>query len=184
MPDGAQREVAATRRAHVGPESPGNGRAMTRPTACGPHRMPRATSHQSIELSDGHDVFVAGDLKDGIGRRVDDGSPVATCSSPSSSMISVPGGGAIAEDAAADGRLERRDDLVRKAMRVRRERPLEDDAHHRPVPRRRVFAGAAPAQAAVRGVAAAAHPSGRPTIVSESEAGEVAAGATPLRSRT
>ena len=86
------------------------------------------------------------------------GRPVRTCSSPSSLDDPRARGRPVAEHAAADGRLERLDDLRRKAVRVGRERLLEDDAHHLPVAGGRVLAGAALEQATVGRLGGAAPP--------------------------
>ena len=91
------------------------------------------------------------------------GRPVATCSSPSSSMMPVPEAGRLQRIrrpiAASNGSI----DLRREAVRVGRERPLEHDPHHLPVAGGGVLAGAALDQAAVGRLAGAASPSGSPT---------------------
>ena len=55
-------------------------------------------------------------------------------------MISVPDAGLLPRTPAARLVHERVDDLVREAVRVRRERGRRDHAHHLPVTRRRVLA--------------------------------------------
>ena len=55
---------------------PTNGRAMTRPTACGLVRISRAMRQTRVQLVERHDLLVRGDLEDRVGRRVDDHLPV------------------------------------------------------------------------------------------------------------
>src|SRR5207244_8875064 len=51
------------------------------------------------------------------------------------------GGRLVAEDLLSGILLERLDDFARESPRVEREGTLDDEAHHLPMPRRRVLAG-------------------------------------------
>ena len=92
------------------------------------------------------------------------GRPVATCSSPSSSMMPVPEAGRLHSTrrpiAASKGSMT----SGGEAVRIGRERPLEHHAHHLPVAGGGVLAGAALDAGGRRSPAGAASPSGSPTI--------------------
>ena len=82
-----------SRRSFVLAKAPGlpvNGRAMTRATPCGPCRIPRAISHHSYSDSRGTTSTWAAIWKTLSAEVYTIGHPVAMCSAPNSSMITVP----------------------------------------------------------------------------------------------
>ena len=95
---------------------------MTRPTACGALQDAARDLAPVVELGDRHDVLVAGDLEDGVGRRVDDGPAGGDVLVAELVDDAGAGGRPVAEHAPADGRLERLDHLGREAVGIRRER--------------------------------------------------------------
>jgi len=94
-------------------------------------RAPRGAGHPVISsrfrtcgtLDDGNHLFMRGDLKHAVTRRVDDRLAVRTCSSPSSLMISVPDAGLFSNRLPANLLLELFDQLFREAVLVNRETP-------------------------------------------------------------
>ena len=75
-----------------------------------------------VELEQGNDVLVRGDLEHGISGSVDDpGDPVRMCSSPSSAIDSSTGSGFVAERAASHAAFEFVHDFRRKSMREEEE---------------------------------------------------------------
>ena len=116
-----------------------NGRAMTRPTACLPVRISRAIAAAVVELLERDRLLVRGDLEDGVGRRVDDPLPRLLVLLAELLDDLGPGGGLVAEHAAARAVHERVDHLVREPVRIGRERCRRDDAHQLPVTGGRVL---------------------------------------------
>ena len=114
-----------------------------------------------VQLEQRNHFFMRGDLKDAVGRGVDDrrAGPHVLLAELLDDFGA--GGGEIAERAAADAALEFVHDLAREAVREKRERLVEMDAGHLPMTRRRVFAGGCERAASISGsrvVAAAASP--------------------------
>src|SRR5262249_55077578 len=91
------------------------------------------------ELFGWPDVFMAGDLKDGITRRVQDRPPCGQMLGAELRDDFGAGGSAVAEDSLARITLERRDDFRWKPVRVERKGPFRNETHHLPVAGRRVF---------------------------------------------
>src|SRR5918994_313858 len=93
-----------------------------------------------VELLERDRLLVRGDLEDGVGRGVDD--PLARLLVLLAELLDDlrPGGRLVAEHSAAGLVHERVDHVVRKAVRVGRERLRRDDPHQLPVPGRRVLA--------------------------------------------
>ena len=92
-------------------------------------------------LLDRNDVFVSGDLKHAVRRRVDDwfsGTHVLGTETVDDLRA---GRHDVAECPASDPPLEFSDDVRREPMGKRRKGPIQDDAHHLPVTRHRVLAG-------------------------------------------
>ncbi len=87
--------------ARSGPASPVNGRAITRPTACGPVRISRATRQRLVQLLERDRLLVRRDLEDRVGGRVDD--PLARALVLLAELLDDLGarGGDVAEHAAA-----------------------------------------------------------------------------------
>ena len=104
----------------------------------------------AIQLRDRHDVFVRGNLKHAVGRRVDDQRAGAHVLG--AELVDDRGARRrlVAEHAAAGQARELRDDLRREAVGKRRERAVEHDAHHLPVPGDRVLPRRRLGHAAVR----------------------------------
>jgi hypothetical protein len=88
---------------------------------------------------------VTGELEDGVGRRVEDRA--AGRDVLGAELVDDAGarGRLVAQDATADDGFERLDDLGREAVRIGRERVLEDESHHLPVSGGRVAFGASTA---------------------------------------
>ncbi len=140
------RPAQAPARSHGGslsarssPGSPVNGRAITRPTACLPVRISRATRQPVVELLERDRLLVGGDLEDGVGGRVDD--PLARLLVLLAELVDDvrAGRGLVPEHAARRPVHERVDHVVREPVRVGRHRGRGDDAHQLPVPRGRVL---------------------------------------------
>ena len=104
------------------PGSPTNGRAITRPTACLPVRISRATRQAVVELLERDRLLVRGDLEDRVGRRVDDplAGPLVLLAELLDDLRARRG--LVAEHAAPGPVHERVDHVVREAVRVGRER--------------------------------------------------------------
>src|SRR5450759_4076463 len=137
-----QREVAAPRRALVGARHAGERARDHPPYGVGAAQDAARYLAPAVQLGYGHNVLVTGDLEDGIGRRVHD-RPAARHMLVAE-LVDDAGarGREVAEHPAADGPCERLHHVRRKAVRVRRKRAFEDDAHHLPVAGGGVFAGA------------------------------------------
>ena len=93
-----------------------------------------------VELVERDRLLVRGDLEHRVGRRVDDplAGPLVLLAELLDDLR--PGGGLVADHAAARAVHERVDDVVGKAVRVGGERRRRDDAHELPVARGRVLA--------------------------------------------
>ena len=122
---------------------------MTRPTACGPRRMPRAISHQLYSSLTGTTSSWQATWNTESADVYTIGLPVRTCSSPSSSMMPVPDAGRLQRMPRPMAASKGSTISAREALRIGREGPLQDHAHHLPVAGGRVLAGAALEQAAV-----------------------------------
>jgi hypothetical protein len=96
---------------------------------------------RGVQLIERNRLLVCGDLKDGIGRRVDDPLPGALVLLAELLNDLSSGRRLVPEHAAARAMHERIDHVVRKSLRVRRQRPRRHDAHQFPVPCRRVLPG-------------------------------------------
>ena len=72
------------------PGRPRNGLAITRPNPRSLNRELIGDLAPRIQLRERNDLFVRGNLKDAIRRRVDDGRPCWMCSGPSTSITAVP----------------------------------------------------------------------------------------------
>ena len=92
-----------------------------------------------VELLERDRVLVRRNLEDGVGGRVHD--PLARLLMLLAELLDDlrPGRGLVPEHAPSRAVHERVDHVVRKAVRVRRERRRRDDPHHLPVPCRRVL---------------------------------------------
>ena len=93
-----------------------------------------------VQLVERHGLLVRRDLEHGVRGRVDD--PLARLLMLLAELLDDLRAGCrlVAEHAAAGGVHERVDHVVRKAVRVRRERLCRDDSHQLPVAGRRVLA--------------------------------------------
>ena len=145
-----QREVAPSRGALEAARATGE-----RPGDDAPDRVREAKDAARdraplVEELDRHDVFVAGHLKDGVGRRVDDRTSAAQVLL--AELVEDRGARrrTVTQHAAPDGRAERFDHLRRKTVRIGRERHPQGQPHHLPVAGRRVLAGATLEQAPIR----------------------------------
>src|SRR5207237_852352 len=88
-----------------------------------------------VEARQGHDLFVRGNLEDGIGGRVDDGLARADVLLAEFLDYLGAGGRVVAEDAGHSGlRDEASDDVGRESVWVNGERAFEYDSGHLPVP--------------------------------------------------
>ena len=98
-------------------------------------RLPAAL----VQLLERDRLLVRGDLEDGVRRRVDD--PLARLLVLLAELLDDLGARRrlVAEHAARRRVHERVDDVVREAVRVRRQGLRRDDAHHLPVAERRVL---------------------------------------------
>ena len=147
-PPRLEREVVAVRRPLVVPRL-----ADERPRDHAPDRVlsgedPARRTAARVELLEGDRLLVRRDLEDRVRRRVDD--PLARLLVLLAELLDDlrPGGRLVAEHAARRLVHERVDHVVGKAVRIRRQRLRRDDAHHLPVPERRVLALRALEQAA------------------------------------
>jgi hypothetical protein len=95
----------------------------------------------AVLLGDRDDLFVRGDLKNAVGRGVDDRTAGAHVLGAELVDDRGPGRDRVAERRAADAPLELGDDIRGKAVRKRREGALQDHAGHLPVSRHRILAG-------------------------------------------
>jgi len=80
------------------PGSPTNGRAITRPTSCGPRRISRAISQMRYSSGMGITSSCAAIWNTLSADVYTIGDPVRMCSSPSCLMISVPLAGTLPSD--------------------------------------------------------------------------------------
>ncbi len=104
-----------------------------------------------VQLLDWHNLFVGGDLKHAIGRGIDDGR---TCLDvPCTERVDDGRSGRddIAQRRAPNAALELGDELAWKAVRERRKRAIEHQAHELPVPRYRILSRRPLRHAAERG---------------------------------
>ena len=88
----------------------------------------------SVLLGNRNDVFVRGNLKHAVGGGVDDRLAGLDVLDAEALDDFGAGGDDVADRAAADPPLELSDEIGRKPVRKRRKRPVEDDAHHLPMP--------------------------------------------------
>ena len=97
------------------------GRAITRPTACSPTSSFRAAAAGVVQLLQRDRLLVGGDLKDAVGRGVDD--PVAGALVLLAELLDDlgAGGGVVADHAAPGLARELVQQLLRKAVRDRSE---------------------------------------------------------------
>ena len=95
----------------------------------------------SVLLRDRDHVFMRGDLKHAVGRRIDDrlAGPHVLGAEPVDDLGA--GGDHVAQGAAANAPLELGDELRRKPGRKRRKWPVQHDAHHLPVSGDGILAG-------------------------------------------
>jgi hypothetical protein len=95
--------------------------------------QPAGLPAPAVELVEGDDPLVGGDLEHRVGRGVDD--RLAGLQVLGAELLDDLGarGWLVAEDAAADGVGEGIDHLGREPVGIGRERLVEDDAHHLPV---------------------------------------------------
>jgi len=117
--------------------------ALERPRDHPAHRVlaaedPTGGATGVVQLLERHHTLVGRDLKDAVGRRVDDPAPGALVLGAEPLDDLRARRGHVAEHPAAGRARELVQDLVREPVGVGRERPLGDDAHHLPVPGGRV----------------------------------------------
>jgi len=93
-----------------------------------------------MELRNRHDRLVRRDLKHAVGRRVHDQRAGPHVFGPE--LVDDPRAGrrSVPQHAASGPARKHRDDVAGKSVRERRERAIEDDAHHLPMPGDRVLA--------------------------------------------
>ena len=118
-----------------------NGRAITRPNVVLAGQESTREPAPRVQLLERDDVGMGRDLEDRITARVDDreAGPEVLFAELLDDLRSRRGD--VPEHPPADRPLEPLDDLRREPFGVQRERTVEPDAHHLPVPRGRVLAG-------------------------------------------
>ena len=109
---------------------------------------PASRAAGGVQLLERDDRLVGRDLEHAVGRRVDDPAPCALVLGAQALDDLGARRCDVADHPAPRRRGELLDDIGREAVRVGRERPLRDDAHHLPVSRRGVHPQRALVQAA------------------------------------